>query len=54
MRLALSGASGALVDSVGDEAVARCRGSARPPGWLLFSLDVWGAWAYAGVSDGLA
>lgn len=54
MRLALSGASGALVDSVQDEAVARCRGSARPPGWLLFSLDVWGAWAYAGVSDGLA
>ena len=54
VRLALSGASGALVGSVGDEAVAGSRGSAWSPGWLLFSLDVWGAWAYAGVSDGLA
>ena len=54
MRLALSGASGALVGSVGDEAVAGCRGSAWSAGWLLFSLDVWGAWAYADVSDGPA
>mgnify|MGYP006886429580 CR=1 FL=1 len=54
VRLALSGALGLWWAPSGTRqwpVVGVPRGR---PGWLLFSLDVWGAWAYADVSDGLA